>query len=434
MINPNDVNLIIFDMDGTIIASLPVVYESIKRAFTRLGWPVTFSAEEINRFFGVATSSTKGSLYEFITPPDSHLSVDEVREKVREEYEGTFRDMAQPYPGVKETLAYLRRRGYKLAQYTNASTRYLDIVMSTLDIREYFDYIECIQENNLTKIELVRKIRERFGGLTAAVVGDRCHDIEAARDTDSLSIGVLFGYGEKEPEEADLTINRFDELLSIFDRRRPVFERILNDIKRKKRKDKAFIIGINGIDGSGKTIFAEGLEKFLISRNYQTQAIHLDDFHHPMALRYAGENQADNYYNRSFNVSLIVEKLLAPLRQKSAFSTRLTLLDWRTDKYEVEREYSINQNAIVIFEGVFLFRKGLSPYIDYKIFLDIPFEESRRRALLRDANLSEADLKKYDEKYLPAQAKYLEEYPPHQVADMVIDNTDWEQPRIKHVE
>jgi HAD superfamily hydrolase (TIGR01549 family) len=428
MINPNDVNLIIFDMDGTIIHSLPVVYESIKRAFAKLGWPVTFSAEEINRFFGVSVASTAGGLYEFITPPESHLSISEVREKVRAEYEDSFREMAQPYSGVKETLKTLRKRGYKLAQYTNASTRYLDIVMSTLDIREYFDYIECIQENNLTKIELVRKIREKFGGPTAAVVGDRCHDIEAARDTDSLSVGVLFGYGGQEPEEADLTINKFDELLSIFDRRLPIFERILNDINRKKLKNKAFVIGINGIDGAGKTKFAESLEKFLISRNYKTQAIHLDDFHNPRALRYAGENQVENYYNRSFNISLIIEKLLAPLRRNSAFSTRLTVLDLPTDKYSIEKEYSFNHNTIVIFEGVFLFRKELSPYIDYKIFLDIPFEESLKRAGARD---SEEIFNKYESKYLPAQAKYLQEYPSRQVADMVIDNTDWEQPHIK---
>ena len=219
MINPNDVNLIIFDMDGTIVPSLPAVYESIKRAFTKLGWPVTFSPEEINRFFGVTTASTKGGLYEFITPPDSQLSIPEVREKVRIEYEGAFRDIARPYPGVKETLKTLRQRGYKLAQYTNASTMYLNVVMSTLGMRECFDYIECVQDNSLTKLELVKKIRERLGGMTAAVVGDRFHDIEAARETGCLSVGVLFGYGGEEPEKADITISSFEELLNVFDRK-----------------------------------------------------------------------------------------------------------------------------------------------------------------------------------------------------------------------
>ncbi len=223
MINPNDVNLIIFDMDGTIIPSLPAVYESIKRAFTRLGWPVAFKAEDINQFFGVSAASTKGGMYEFITPPDSHLSIPEVRQKVRDEYDAAFREMAQPYPGVKETLRTLRQRGYKLAQYTNASTIYLNVVMSSLGLRDYYDYVECIEDNHLTKPALVKKIREYFGGLTAAIVGDRFHDIEAARENNCLSIGVLFGYGENEPEQADITINKFDDLLAIFDRRVPIW-------------------------------------------------------------------------------------------------------------------------------------------------------------------------------------------------------------------
>ena len=429
MINPNDVDLIIFDMDGTIVPSLPAVYESIKRAFTKLGWAVNFSPEDINQFFGVTTASIKGSVYEFITPPDSHLTLPEVREKVREEYQDAFREMGQTYPEVKATLEILRKRGYKLAQYTNASIMYRDMIMSTFDMRGYFDYLECIQENGLTKIELVRKIRERFGGMTAAVVGDRCHDIEAARETGSLAIGALYGYGEEEPKEADITIKNFRELLDIFDRRLPIFEKIADEIERKKDKNRSFVIGISGIDGAGKTSFAESLERYLVKHDKETQAIHLDDFHNPKAIRYAGENEAENYYTRSFNINLIEEKLLKPLRKKKAYTTTMTVLDWRTDKYDTERKYVFRQDTLVIFEGVFLFRKELAPYIDYKIFLDIPFDESKRRAQIRDA---EADISKYDSKYLPAQSRYLEEYLPEKTADMVIDNGEWEYPRLKH--
>ena len=428
MINPDDVNLIIFDMDGTIVPSLPAVYESIKRAFTKLRWPVTFSPDDINQFFGVTTASTKGGLYEFITPPDSQLSIQEVRERVRKEYEGTFRDMAQPYPGVKETLAILRKRGYKLAQYTNASTMYLNVVMSTLDIRKYFDYVECVQDNNLTKPELVDKIKERFGGITAAVVGDRSHDIEAARETGSLSVGVLFGYGGEEPKQADIMITRFDDLLSIFDRKLPVFKKIVEAVERKKQENKAFVIGINGIDGAGKTQFAESLASYFKTGGHQTQLIHLDDFQNPKAIRYHGNDQADNYYHKSFNIQIIIDKLLTLIKNKGALSLKIKTLDLSTDKYKNEREYIIDSNTIVIFEGVFLFRKELTPYLDYKVFLDIPFGESKKRAKIRD---SHASLDKYDTKYLPAQAKYLEESPPTKVADMIIDNTNWEYPRIK---
>jgi uridine kinase len=427
MINPQDVGLIIFDMDGTIIASLPAVYESVKRAFKKLGWPVTFSPADINRFFGVSVASTKGSMYEFITPPGSPISPDEVRELVRAEYHDAFRDILKPYPRVKETLAGLRRRGYKLAQYTNASTAYVDIVMECLNLRDSYDYVECIQDNNLNKTQLVKKIREHFGGIPAAVVGDRSHDIESARENDSLSIGALYGYGGEEPKEADLTINQFNDLLTIFDRKLPIFEQIAGEIKQKKQKDKAFVIGIGGIDGAGKTTFAGELETYLKTLGHATQLIRLDDFLNPKAVRHAGKSQPESYYRRSFNLELLVEKLLKPIQQGKTYSATLTLLNLENDKLEVKKPYKVTQKTIVILEGVFLFRQELAPYIDLKIHLDIPFEESKKRAASRD---TAEIVNKYDARYLPAQLEYLKQYPPSRTADMIIDNTAWEYPKL----
>jgi phosphoglycolate phosphatase len=427
MINPNDVNLIIFDMDGTIVASVPAVYESIKRAFRKLGWPVTFDEAAIQPYFGITTASTKGSMYEFITPAGSPLTPDEVREKIRAEYPEVFNEVTMTYPGIKETLAELRKRGYKLAQYSNAATLYLNLVLSSQGIRSYYDYAECIQDNGLTKNQLAGKIKKLFG-LEAAIVGDRIHDIEAARENGCLSIGALYGYGDKEPEAADLTIKQFSHLLDIFDRRLPVYGQILNAVKEKKLKDSPFIIGVNGIDCSGKTVFAKGLEAFLKNNGLRTQYIGIDDFHNPKEVRYAGNNQAENYYNKSFNINLLVEELLKPARESGYISAKLTLLDLETNKTNMVKQYSITPDTIVIVEGVFLFRRELASYIDYKVYLDIPFEESKRRAVKRDP---ESAILKYDQKYLPAQNKYIQENTPASIADMIIDNTDWRRPVIR---
>jgi phosphoglycolate phosphatase-like HAD superfamily hydrolase/uridine kinase len=428
MINPNDVKLIIFDMDGTIVASVPAVYEAIKRSFSKLGWPINFNEADIQPFFGITTASTKGSMYEFITPPDSPITPDEVREKVRAEYPEVFNQVTMTYPGIKETLAELRKRGYKLAQYSNAATLYLNLVLSSQGIREYYDYAECIQDNGFTKNQLAGKIKKLFGA-EAAIVGDRKHDIEAAKENGCLSIGALYGYGDKEPEAADLTIKQFSDLLDIFDRKKPVYEQIKKAADRKKQKDRPLVIGINGIDCSGKTEFADGLEKFLKNQGIRTQMIYLDDFHNPKKVRYAGRNQAENYFNRSFNISLLVEKLLKPAREKGRVSTTLTLLDVNTDKANVGKNYTITPDTVVIVEGVFLFRNEVAPYLDYKVYLDIPFEESKRRAVTRDPA---ATVTKYDEKYLPAQQKYINELAPASIADMVLDNTDWRHPIISN--
>jgi uridine kinase len=104
----------------------------------------------------------------------------------------------------------------------------------------------------------------------------------------------------------------------------------------------------------------------------------------------------------------------------------------QSDKYEVQKQFSFDRDTIVLFEGVFLFRQELAAYLDYKIFIDIPFEESRRRADIRDVPIyGTGMLKRYEEKYWPAQRKYLAQYPPSQIADLVIDNTNWEYPVMK---
>ncbi|MFC2014481.1 hypothetical protein ACFLUP_00635 [Chloroflexota bacterium] len=207
-----------------------------------------------------------------------------------------------------------------------------------------------------------------------------------------------------------------------------IFQQILKEIETRKTKDRAFVAGVNGIDCSGKSMFAESFEKFLVSRGLETQLISIDEFHNPVAYRYSGNTQIENYYNNSFNINTIIEKLMSKIKRGANYSIKLPVLNWQTDEYDTEKEYTFNQNTIVIFEGVFLFRKELSTHIDYKVFLEITFQESKRRAKIRD---SEASLRKYEEKYLPAQKRYLDEFPPAETADLIIDNSNWEYPVVK---
>ncbi len=425
MVSPKDVDLLIFDTDGTITPTTRPVYDAIRKVFASLNWPVTFSSDDIQKFFGI----TGGELYKFIAPDGEDWQ--DIRDKAREEYAGSFREYGETYPGVKDTLKILRKRGYRLVLYSNASPVYFNTVKSALEIEDYFDYTECIGENNLTKPELIRKIKKKFGGIKATVVGDRYHDIEAAAETGSLSIGAMYGYGGNEPEKADVVINKFPELLNVFDRKQPIFERIADEISARKQSSKPFVVGVNGIDTSGKTLFTDSLAWFLTSHGRDAQVINLDDFHNPRHIRNSGGDQVESYYMNGFDIGTLVERLLVPIREKGEYSVSLTLLDLHTDRYEVEKTYSFTEDTIVLLEGVYLFRKEISPYIDYKIFLDMPFEESKRRAATRDVKRFGGDImKKYDEKYFPVQKRYLREYPPRDIADMIIDNTNWEYPVI----
>lgn len=427
MTRVEDINLLIFDLDGTLFKSDRANYEAIKRAISELGFQVLISEELVREHLGEPSEV----FYKNILPPEKHEQWKEFRRKVREQYNSSIKKFGEVFPGVSETLQALKRREYTLALYSNCSIQYFNVALSILEIQQFFDYVECTQEYDLTKTKIIQKIKRQFSGLEAAVIGDRIHDIEAARRNNTLSVGVLYGYGRDEPKQADITITKPLELLTIFDRRVPIYKKILTKVKERKKRDRAFVVGITGIDTSGKTQFASGLEKCLKSRGYKVQTIHLDDFHNPKSVRYSGESQADNYYLKSFNLSMIKDKLLIPISQKRRVKESLILLDLQSDQYDIQKEYDIDENTIVIFEGVFLFRKELVPYIDYKVFLDIPFEEAKKRALKRDVSSQGYKvLQKYDDKYLPAQRKYLRRYPP-ETADLIIDNSNWDFPKIK---
>ena len=211
MINPNDVNLIIFDLHGTISDSVKAMYEGIKRAYTRLGWEVFFSEKELESYLGASSDE----YYRLITPKEKLSSWQETRKVVREESTRTFKTLSQSFPGVKETLETLKRRGYRLALYSGSSGQRMDSVIAPMGIKHVFDYIKNATDNSLNKTELAKKLITRFNA-KAAIVGDSIQDIEAARATGAISIGVLYGYGGSEPEQADITIVKFDELLTIF--------------------------------------------------------------------------------------------------------------------------------------------------------------------------------------------------------------------------
>lgn len=207
-----------------------------------------------------------------------------------------------------------------------------------------------------------------------------------------------------------------------------LFEDILNELKRKKQKGRFPILGINGIDGSGKTKFAENFRKFLSSNKINSQIIHIDDFCNPKRIRYSGKDQVYNCFYKTFSIDRVINELLIPARNLENYNVKLKLLNLSTDRYEVYKKYVFKKDTIIIFEGVYLFRKEFIRYIDYKIFLNISFGECKKRIKNRDG---ETVVNKLDTKYLPAQRKYIKEYSPIKIADMVVDNTDWNYPKYK---
>ncbi|MBN2007431.1 MAG: hypothetical protein JXA21_29065 [Anaerolineae bacterium] len=197
---------------------------------------------------------------------------------------------------------------------------------------------------------------------------------------------------------------------------------------RELDNSRARIVGINGVDTSGKTQFANALAQYLAAQGRHVALIHGDDFHNPRAIRSQGD-PVRGYIAHAFNLAPIKDELLAPARRGAVVDKTLTLLDLDRDTFSKTQRYVIRPDTIVLVEGVLLFRPPLDDAFDLRLFLHVPFEEVLRRVELRDVpRYGPGIVERYHQRYIPAQQWYLETYRPRQRADFVIDNSDWQNP------
>jgi uridine kinase len=200
------------------------------------------------------------------------------------------------------------------------------------------------------------------------------------------------------------------------------------------KKDSPLRVGIDGIDASGKTFLANEIASFLVEIGHPVIRASIDGFHNPRTIRHKrGSYSPEGYYYDSFNYDLLKSCLLEPLEAEGNRICRPKAFDFKTDANISIDELKVTNDHILIFEGVFLFRHEIDPYWDIKIFVDIDFKESLKRALERDLYLfgdEKEILKRYQERYIPGQKIYIESENPYAKADIVVNNNDFLNPSI----
>lgn len=193
--------------------------------------------------------------------------------------------------------------------------------------------------------------------------------------------------------------------------------------------ERARLVGLNGVDTSGKTVFADALAEFLTARGQPVTLIHGDDFHYPRARRSQDADLVRGYIAHAFNLPLLEAELLSPARRGEPVDKTLTLLDLDSDTFTLTRRYVIRPTTIVLVEGVLLFRPPIDAYFDLRIFLHVPFDEVLRRVAVRDVpRYGPGIVERYHTRYIPAQQWYLETHHPKERSDFLVDNTDYQNP------
>jgi uridine kinase len=194
-------------------------------------------------------------------------------------------------------------------------------------------------------------------------------------------------------------------------------------------------VAIDGVDGSGKTTLADELVEPIRRAGREVVRASVDGFHNPRSVRYGrGPDSPEGYFLDSFDYSALKRVLLDPLGPTGDRRFRTAMFDYRVDRAVESPPRIAGPTAVLLFDGVFLQRPELEGVWDMTIWLDVPFEVTVERAVVRDARNGVAAgvvRVKYACRYVPGQRLYLEQCRPKERADIVVSNADLEHPTVK---
>jgi uridine kinase len=182
-------------------------------------------------------------------------------------------------------------------------------------------------------------------------------------------------------------------------------------------------VGIDGVDGAGKTCFADELAAVLGRRGRSVVRVSVDDFHHVRAVRYRrGRQSPSGFWMDSFDYPRLWAEVLTPLGPGGNRRYRPAGHDLATDRVLAPPLVAAPAGAVLVLDGIFLHREELAGAWELSVFLDVGFAETARRMAHRDGTEPDPEHPGMA-RYVLAQRRYLERCRPRQRADVVIDNT-----------
>lgn len=179
--------LVIWDLDGTLVNSLPSTYEAINEAtFDFLGRQL--SREEIRVHFGRGEHHILSNLV-------GRSNADASYERYLNATTNRLKNI-QPFEGVLEELQKVQSAGLSCAIFTGRSRRATDIILRNLDLNSKFTAIITDDDVSQHKPhpEGIYKICKdlKISPSNAVMIGDTPLDILAGRTAGALTIGCTW--------------------------------------------------------------------------------------------------------------------------------------------------------------------------------------------------------------------------------------------------
>jgi uridine kinase len=214
--------------------------------------------------------------------------------------------------------------------------------------------------------------------------------------------------------------------------RNQILERIAKFIGGYK-PEKILRVAVDGVDGVGKTTFADDLGSVVERIGRPVIRSSVDGFHNPRELRYRrGRSSPEGFYLDSYDYAALRTHLLDPLGPAGSGVYCPAAFDHVTDSRLPAQAHEAAAGSVLILDGLFLHRPELRDSWDFSIFLDAPFEVTIPRGATRGPGWGgspDPDAPS-NRRYVEGQRIYLRDSEPQARANVVIGYSDLAAPVV----
>lgn len=195
---PLAVKMVMIDLDGTLIDTVPDLAAAADRVLADLGrpgWDEAHYRAWIGN--GVPRFVKRALTGEMQAEPDAAL-FERAHAAFEKHYRAAVSDRSRPYPGVVAGLERLQAQGFSLVCITNKAETFTVPLLKSLDLYKYFRLVlsgDSLPQQKPDPLPLLHACRH-FGISPdhGVLVGDSSNDVQAARAAGMPVICVTYGY------------------------------------------------------------------------------------------------------------------------------------------------------------------------------------------------------------------------------------------------